>query len=953
MPDLSAPSEDFAVLVGISNYHAAPSLTSPAADASRLASLLVESYGLASENVTLLADGVPRTKGGKTLTRGEIDAAFEPLLRRSQTQGGRLGRRLYLYFSGYGFRVEGEVGLLPGDWRPEQPLLLGTRAYADLFRQAGVVDEVVLFVDSGIPPGPEAPTLSPPPFVLTPVGEPASHLYAFAAEVAAYSAEVAESGRSSGFLTAALLSGLGGQAADVDGSISAISLAAYVEQRVRELASEAGVEQRPFVFLDPTRPIVFREASADTASTTTEETTAAASPTPAGAYPTPRISSDRWAADDALGYAAFARTVATLITHHETTPPLTIGIKAPWGAGKTSLMKRIQHLLDGEAKVTEGNESARRNRDAPVLLTLRQMLVALRTLSGKGPNDRPQSRLRTWWWRLRGHPPAGDTTAPAAEGSKHSQQERDVEQILSSTAARVSDAAKGHPRLQFTPPQPTLSETGAAAAIPPRVTVWFNAWKYQTSEQIWAGLAHCIIDQVTARMAPASRELFWLRLHASRVDFNKLRWQVWQVVVRRALPVLVICIAAAAGGFSLMALGWTLPGTVAVSLSAVSSLAATWIQRARTLGEKAAERFQSLVREPDYEGKLGFLHLVESDMRDVLNLVATERCPLVVFVDDLDRCAPRTVAEIVEAINLFLSGDYPNCIFVLGMEPAMVAAALEVANEDLVEKVKDFDLARSPVPLGWRFMEKIVQLPLAIPAPDPAGAKAYLAHLTGGALAAEPTSAPQVDKVTEYLAELRSVQNVGQVVQRTQQLLTDAPSEDRVAIAEASKRAYTETFTDRDPAISKFIAETVLLFQGNPRQLKRYVNLFRFMSTLRHAIELDRASSGMTGPPMPNDEALTKYIALTIHWPQAADGLRQVRTPGGEPSSAAAAALLAQLEVFAKKLTDIPLQAAERRWTAHVKGLGLEHASWLLAPEFREFLARGESLGGYEQCGLW
>ncbi|MFC7643536.1 P-loop NTPase fold protein [Streptosporangium lutulentum] len=44
-------------------------------------------------------------------------------------------------------------------------------------------------------------------------------------------------------------------------------------------------------------------------------------------------------------------------------------------------------------------------------------------------------------------------------------------------------------------------------------------------------------------------------------------------------------------------------------------------------------------------------------MRQVLDLVATEERPLVVFVDDLDRCSPGTVAQVIEAINLFLAAS--------------------------------------------------------------------------------------------------------------------------------------------------------------------------------------------------------------------------------------------------------------------------------------------------------
>ncbi len=87
---------------------------------------------------------------------------------------------------------------------------------------------------------------------------------------------------------------------------------------------------------------------------------------------------------------------------------------------------------------------------------------------------------------------------------------------------------------------------------------------------------------------------------------------------------------------------------------------------------------------------------------------------LVVFVDDLDRCSSGAVAQVIEAINLFLAGEFPNCVFVLAMEPEVVAAHVEVAYRDLAESMP----AHLREDLGWRFLEKIVQLPLRVPLLD-------------------------------------------------------------------------------------------------------------------------------------------------------------------------------------------------------------------------------------------
>jgi hypothetical protein len=968
--DAASPTSaaDFAVVIGIShypNFSSLPSLAAPAGDARTFASWLTDSAGVPADHVQLLVSD-PAQPGHPN--RSEIDKAFQKLI--SPEEAPR--RRLYIYMSGHGHATRPDnVALLPAD---ASLTITGpavdAKAYADYFRASRGFDEIVLFVDCAR----DIETLTPPtgpPFVVRvdQVRGESSYLYGFATGYGSTAFETPQpDGTVRGVFSNALMSGLSGGAAGSDGAITSQTLASYVSSRVMEAAPES--RQSPVFTLDPSRLIVFREP---TPQSTSVPSSHPPSPPPGGrqeaspssvTYPTPRIASDRWATDDALGYGAFARTVATLITHPETLPPLTIGIKAPWGAGKTSLMKRIQYLLDGRASVTEQNEAAWLNRDFEVKLTLKQLLAGLRTLSRMTAEPRATAVRRTFrraivWVRSRFSPPAPTPSAagspPNTDASKppDARDERfdHMKGVLQTMADAMSTAAQ---RLQFTRPEPVLSAEGMAADIPARITVWFNAWKYQTSEQIWAGLAHCIISQVTARMSPASRELFWLKLHASRVDINQVRWKARRMLLRDLLPLLLFSAAILAASLVLLALDIVTWGRVGLSISALSGFV-TWFEGARKLGEKVSDDFKELVREPDYEGKLGFLHLVESDIRDVLDMVATARTPLVVFVDDLDRCAPHQVAEVIEAINLFLSGDYPNCIFVLGMEPAIVAAALEVANSELLEKVREFGVIDTQVPLGWRFMEKIVQLPLAIPSPDADGAQAYLAHLTGGAPASSALPPPPAaDQVSAYLQEFKAVESVDQVVKRTDELLAQAPAGMKPAVAEASKRVYAQKFTDRDPAISRFIQGTITLFQGNPRQLKRYVNLFRFFSTLRHTLITDRLSTGRSALAMPSDEVLTKFIALSIHWPQAADYLRLVRQlddPDASPPERTA--LLARLEEGAVDLAKDDPDSADERWGTYLKAIGLEQAQWARARSFREFLARGERLGGHDQCGLW
>ena len=70
------------------------------------------------------------------------------------------------------------------------------------------------------------------------------------------------------------------------------------------------------------------------------------------------------------------------------------------------------------------------------------------------------------------------------------------------------------------------------------------------------------------------------------------------------------------------------------------------------------------IKNPDYAGKIGFIGQFQQDFIRVINAVTQDgKWPLIVFIDDLDRCTPTKSAEIIEAINLLLDSKY--CIFVI------------------------------------------------------------------------------------------------------------------------------------------------------------------------------------------------------------------------------------------------------------------------------------------------
>ncbi len=56
-------------------------------------------------------------------------------------------------------------------------------------------------------------------------------------------------------------------------------------------------------------------------------------------------------------------------------------------------------------------------------------------------------------------------------------------------------------------------------------------WRYQSSDQVWAGLADAIVRQVSDRLSPYEREKFLLRLNLNRVDTQVIRNKIWDFIL--------------------------------------------------------------------------------------------------------------------------------------------------------------------------------------------------------------------------------------------------------------------------------------------------------------------------------------------------------------------------------------------------------------------------------------
>jgi hypothetical protein len=510
------------------------------------------------------------------------------------------------------------------------------------------------------------------------------------------------------------------------------------------------------------------------------------------------------------------------------------------------------------------------------------------------------------------------------------------------------DAASGEePSLAATPQRPVTEDSAAREDRKRwRPTVWFNPWSYQTGEQVWAGLAHEIITQTTSRMSPIEREHFWLRLNLRRVDEQSVRRRIYQLVLSRVLPFALVAGFLVVIGVLLVVLGgprliglW-LAGGSPIALAAVVAAQIVAVLRTRVSGTLSrlvapstaargligAGVYPDSVLAPDYRKAAGFLYLVQSDLREVLDLVATDDHPLVVFVDDLDRCSPGTVVQVIEAINVFLAGDFANVIFVIAMEPQMVAAHVEAAYADLVEKLRESTGTADAVGLGWRFLEKFIQLPLTLPIMEEDQTKIFFQSLFARRAAAErgaagpPVPTGVAGPLPAASGSLRDVLQMPGAV--------GAPS--TLESREAVRRLVERQLSADNPEVQAVIAYGARMLNPNPREIKRFVNVLRFFAmihTERRLLHL--------GTPV-SLEALGKLAVLATRWPSLISLLAQPTTPGGDVSV---------LDLLEKATPELAQQLADTGLAEHV-------VTQLLAPDLRGFLAAEPKVGGHAAAYL-
>ena len=193
---------------------------------------------------------------------------------------------------------------------------------------------------------------------------------------------------------------------------------------------------------------------------------------------------------------------------------------------------------------------------------------------------------------------------------------------------------------------------------------------------------------------------------------------------------------------------------------------------------------------------------------------------IVVMVDDLDRCRPERIIEILEVIKLFLAVDRTTFI---------IAADENVIKYSIREKyppMNGFD-----VELDKEYIEKIIQLPIYIPELSAKDIQNYLLLLVAQSYLEQESFSRLIAKIFEEKMIIS-----GDII--TLEKINKLIDELKLSWRDGDKSAFNETAKIIDE-IREIVASTL---KGNPRQAKRFLNTFitkRQLAKIYYGNEID------------------------------------------------------------------------------------------------------------------
>jgi hypothetical protein len=222
--------------------------------------------------------------------------------------------------------------------------------------------------------------------------------------------------------------------------------------------------------------------------------------------------------------------------------------------------------------------------------------------------------------------------------------------------------------------------------------------------------------------------------------------------------------------------------------------------------------------------------------------------PILVLVDDLDRCQSAYVVRLLEGIQTLFAD--PRVVYVIAADREWLYSCFEQAYAPFLPALQTPGRG-----LGSLFLEKIFQLSVSVPRLAPDLQRAFWEGLLSGQ---PPTQRERLDAVDgEVRREFAQLQTEAAVFDRLR-----VPSNDPVR-RQVARQVAVERLADArvEESTTHFLAPFAPLLEPNPRAMKRLLNAYAMHRDLAVLAGLDVLSDVV------RRKQLVLWTILSLRWP--------------------------------------------------------------------------------------
>lgn len=333
------------------------------------------------------------------------------------------------------------------------------------------------------------------------------------------------------------------------------------------------------------------------------------------------------------------------------------------------------------------------------------------------------------------------------------------------------------------------------------ITVRFNSWQYQGFEDAKIALMSAIVKALQKEAKSFYKE------HPIKGAFKKIKEtckRIWgnldKLSLAKNAAKIGVSVATGTAPLALLNIGAEQANKILTDETARND----FISKAGALLKPSSSETSSYKEMTDFR----------ANYKELFKAAHIEK--LVVLIDDLDRCLPKVAIETLEAVRMFLSME--NTAFIIAADDAMIRYSVKehfprVLEQDVEDTSRSIDYNR----FSDKYLEKLIQVPMHIPRLGKAEAQMYVLLL-------------MIESQIGETEELKKLAEKAIKKQNKPWALEPITTQEIQIVLGDTYDSVTENVMIAK-SIDKILAQNT---GGNPRNIKRFVNMLLLRTMLAH-----------------------------------------------------------------------------------------------------------------------